>query len=288
MASIRPDIFVPPLISRLERSLETLTEPHKFTAAVKCISAVVRVLVRPGPLWPAGPAQVLPVLHAVLPGIDSNDIKKTMTVLHLVSLIGRLVPFRDAQLSEGVPGHHKSKSRTLVGGQQTFREFVLIFLDKCFDLIENSSLEEIRHEQSNADARLSTEESSISGAVVSCFESILHQADDDIQTAAIGKLESFLRCRILEPKVAGKMASGLCRTCSRIAPQKVLPSLLPHSCAVLCEALAELEPDCDAYLGDEVMFHLLLVSDLVVLPGYHLLPYIPQARKQNLKNLHPI
>ena len=51
MASIRPDIFVPPLISRLERSLETLTEPHKFTAAVKCISAVVRVLVRPGPLW---------------------------------------------------------------------------------------------------------------------------------------------------------------------------------------------------------------------------------------------
>ena len=39
LAHMRPDIIVPPLIRKLDLSLETLTEPFKFTAAVKCIVA---------------------------------------------------------------------------------------------------------------------------------------------------------------------------------------------------------------------------------------------------------
>lgn len=37
LSSIRPDIMIPPLLRKLDQSLETLTEPFKFTAAVKCI-----------------------------------------------------------------------------------------------------------------------------------------------------------------------------------------------------------------------------------------------------------
>ena len=46
MSSIRPDMFLPPLLDKLSTSLETLTEPHKFTAAVKCLGSVARILVR--------------------------------------------------------------------------------------------------------------------------------------------------------------------------------------------------------------------------------------------------
>ena len=42
LASIRPDIVIPPLIKKLDDSLETLTEPFKFTAAVKCIVSGAR------------------------------------------------------------------------------------------------------------------------------------------------------------------------------------------------------------------------------------------------------
>jgi proteasome activator subunit 4 len=259
--------------------VETLTEPHKFTAAVLCMSAVCRVLVRPGPLLlPQGPAHVLPILHAVLPGIDSNDIKKTMTVLQLVSIIGRLVPFRDAP--PPAADHPAGRKAKLPRPPISFKAFVLVFLDKVFALIENSTLEEIRHEQSNADARLSAEETSVSVGVASCFDSILHEADEDIQHVVVEKLEDFLRCRILEPKVAGKMAGGLCRTCVRIAPEKFLSRVLPRSCGVLCRALTEIEPESERYLGDEVMFHLLLLAELVSLPGYHLLPYISQVGRE--------
>ena len=43
MSSIRPDIFLPPLLDKLTGSLETLTSPHKFTAAAKCLSSVARL-----------------------------------------------------------------------------------------------------------------------------------------------------------------------------------------------------------------------------------------------------
>ena len=39
LAYIRPDIILPPLLRKLDMSLETLTEPFKFTAAAKCIVA---------------------------------------------------------------------------------------------------------------------------------------------------------------------------------------------------------------------------------------------------------
>ena len=42
MSSIRPDIFLPELVTKLETSLTCLTSPHKFTAAAKCLGSVAR------------------------------------------------------------------------------------------------------------------------------------------------------------------------------------------------------------------------------------------------------
>ena len=46
MSSIRPDIFLPELVTKMETKLETsmtsLTSPHKFTAAAKCLGSVAR------------------------------------------------------------------------------------------------------------------------------------------------------------------------------------------------------------------------------------------------------
>ena len=80
LAAIRPNIFLPPLLLRLDSGLDTLTEPHKFTVAVKCLSSMARSLVRPGPSCQAGPTYVVLLLTAVLPGIDSNDPHKIMLV----------------------------------------------------------------------------------------------------------------------------------------------------------------------------------------------------------------
>ena len=98
MSSIRPDIFLPGLVTKLETSLTSLTSPHKFTAAAKCLRSVARwdhlintceiqiilcrLLTKPGPLYPEGRGHIISILVSVLPGIDCNDIKKTMSEFH--------------------------------------------------------------------------------------------------------------------------------------------------------------------------------------------------------------
>ena len=79
--------------------------------------------------------------------------------------------------------------------QQTskFLPYVTEFMDKCFSLIDNSSLEQIRQEQSTSDAQMSNEETSINTGIVSCLHSVLHMADPIISEAIIKKLETYLK-----------------------------------------------------------------------------------------------
>jgi proteasome activator subunit 4 len=42
LATLRPEIVIPPLVERLYLALETLTEPHKLTAALHAVVSVSR------------------------------------------------------------------------------------------------------------------------------------------------------------------------------------------------------------------------------------------------------
>ena len=48
---------------------------------------------------------------------------------------------------------------------------------------------------------MSSEESSINTAIVACFDSVLHQADEVIQDAAIDKLEKYLKGNLFDPSI---------------------------------------------------------------------------------------
>ena len=50
-------------------------------------------------------------------------------------------------------------------------------------------------------SQMSSEESSINTAIVACFDSVLHQADEVIQDAAIDKLEKYLKGNLFDPSI---------------------------------------------------------------------------------------
>lgn len=279
LSSIRPDMFLPALISKFESSLETLTSPHKFTAAVKCLCSVSRILVRPGHLLPSAPAHIIDILFSVLPGIDCNDIKKTMICLQLISVYARLVPLTDLSSHLSSTRNLTPSDKKICQQSSKFKQFVIEFIERCFSLVENSTLENTRQEFASSDTQMSSEENSINMGIVSCFDSVLHQADDVIQDSAITKMEQYLKGRILEPKISGKIASGMMRTCVKISPRKVLPIFLPHVCSVLKCCLAEVDLNSDRYLGDEIMFNMVLLADLLCLPGCHLVPYVSEVEE---------
>lgn len=85
LAQLKPELVIPPLLERLYSALDTVTEPHRLTAALQCLVSVIRPLVSGGVAYPEGPSHVLPLLMSCLPAIDPNDIRKTLVLFNYVT-----------------------------------------------------------------------------------------------------------------------------------------------------------------------------------------------------------
>ena len=108
LSMLRPELIVPPIVekfviiieiiaeyslfdSRLFLSIDSISEPHRFTSIMTCLASVARQIVRQTPEYSQGQTYVLPLLMAVLPGIDSNDFKKTAVTFQFLNAILMLV-----------------------------------------------------------------------------------------------------------------------------------------------------------------------------------------------------
>jgi len=59
-------------------ALETLTEPHRLVASLQCTVSVSRSMLASARWFPEGRLHVIPLMNLSLPGIDPNDIKKSL------------------------------------------------------------------------------------------------------------------------------------------------------------------------------------------------------------------
>ena len=108
LSQLRPELIVPPLVElfvffqlrqlvmiycipRLFSSVDSMTEPHRFTSIITCLAGMTRQIVQQTPRFSQGQTYVLPLLMAVLPGIDSNDFKKTAVTFQFLNAILMLI-----------------------------------------------------------------------------------------------------------------------------------------------------------------------------------------------------
>ena len=66
------------VVVRTYPSLETLTEPHRLVACLHCTVSVARSMLAGGRWYPEGRLHVIPLMTVSLPGIDPNDIRKSL------------------------------------------------------------------------------------------------------------------------------------------------------------------------------------------------------------------
>nr|CAD7394947.1 unnamed protein product [Timema cristinae] len=148
LATLRPSLIIPQVIERMYANLETLTEPHKLTAAMQCVVAVARPMVQGKTNgYKEGPTHVIPLLLATLPGIDPNDIRKCFVTLQFISTFATMIPFVDSSTASEHWKDLTEEEEIICLATADFEDFVLQFMDRCFILIENSSLEATRLEQ---------------------------------------------------------------------------------------------------------------------------------------------
>ncbi|XP_078590168.1 proteasome activator complex subunit 4-like isoform X2 [Branchiostoma floridae x Branchiostoma japonicum] len=284
LALIRPDLILPPVLEKTYLAMETLTEPHQLIATMCCVVTMAREMVKGG-RYPEGPSNLLPLLFMVLPGIDPNDFAKCMITFQFISTFCTLVPLVDCSEALQTRSDLTEREKELCSSTAGFEDFVMQFMDKCFALIENSTLEQTTTLDTLMD-KMSNQEGMVEIGLTSTFSTILTQSSPAIYQEAIKKLFHFASSHMFETKVAGRMAANMCRAASKAHPEFTLKLFLPHCAQVIMKLTEAEDVQKEEQLDDELLWNLQMLADIVRCDGLTLVAYRDQLVPVLKRSLH--
>uniref|UniRef100_A0A182QSD1 Proteasome activator complex subunit 4 C-terminal domain-containing protein n=1 Tax=Anopheles farauti TaxID=69004 RepID=A0A182QSD1_9DIPT len=264
LADLRPALIIPSIIERVYASLDSLTEPRKLTAALHGLIGVSRALVSGHKGYIEGRSHVIPLFLATLPGIDGNDLMKTVITFQFLTSVAFLIPIIDCSQAGQYHTDLTEEERMLCEQTADFENFALQYLDRVFLLIENSSTNNVRMEQSDLDTIRSKTESLLEPMVQTCTHGIMGQASEKIVASAARKVMDFVQTRLFEPNVAGQLVGCLVRLFARIHAKEVLRVLMPHVLRQIEAYMSEHEDveELEKH-NDEMLYYLVLLVNLV-------------------------
>uniref|UniRef100_A0A182PCD4 Proteasome activator complex subunit 4 C-terminal domain-containing protein n=1 Tax=Anopheles epiroticus TaxID=199890 RepID=A0A182PCD4_9DIPT len=264
LADLRPALIIPSIIERVYASLDSLTEPRKLTAALHGLIGVSRALVSGHKGYTEGRTHVIPLFLATLPGIDGNDLMKTVITFQFLTSVAFLIPIIDCSQAGQYHTNLTDDERLLCEQTADFESFALQYLDRLFLLIENSSANNVRMEQSDLDTARSKAESLLEPMVQTCTHGIMGQSSEKIVAAAARKLMEFVQTRLFEPNVAGQLVGCLVRLFARIHGKEVLRILMPHVLRLIEDYMGEHDnvEELEKH-NDEMLYYLVLLTNLV-------------------------
>lgn len=280
LATLRPKVIIPLVLDKLYSTLVLLTEPHKLTASMQCLVAVARPMLQ-GPKngYPEGPTHVIPLLLALLPGIDPNDIRKCLVTFQFISTFISMIPLVDCSCATDHWSDLTEEEHVICEATAGLEDFVLQFLDRVFTLVQSSSLEITRLEQVDMEKR-SKLEAVAESALSSICNVIVTQTSKEIFKSALRKLYSFATEHILETRVSGQMVAIMCKSFIRIQPEETLKMFVPYLCNRINELMGEgMDITKEETIDTELLYNLLLLSEMLDCNGTALLPYVDQIIK---------
>uniref|UniRef100_A0A8B9HAF3 Proteasome activator subunit 4b n=1 Tax=Astyanax mexicanus TaxID=7994 RepID=A0A8B9HAF3_ASTMX len=274
LALMRPELVIPPVLEKTYPAMETLTEPHQLTATLSCMIGMARSLLSGGRHYPEGPAHVLPLLMRALPGVDPNDFSKCMITFQFIATFTTLVPLVDCSSALHEQNDLSEMERELCSASAEFEDFVLQFMDRCFALIDSSTLEQTREETETE--KMTHLESLVELGLSSTFSTILTQCSMEIFKVALEKVFNFATTNIFETRVAGRMVADMCRAASKCHPAESLKLFVPHCCNAILQITANEDVLNEEELDKEMLWNLQLLSEVTRVDGEKLLPYRTQ------------
>ncbi|KZP00936.1 ARM repeat-containing protein [Calocera viscosa TUFC12733] len=136
MALLEPNEIMPEIVERAYEGLEVINETHRTTAVMSATAAVAGPLVNEK-LWKDAGKHVAPLLELCLPGIDLNDPGKTMCSTLVVVAMCQQLYISDLSLIDLDDVEISDEERTLKNNTAAFPEWVTMYVERVFILIEN-------------------------------------------------------------------------------------------------------------------------------------------------------
>lgn len=133
--------------------------------------------------YPEGATNVFPLLSALLPGIDPNDIGKCLTTFNLMTHFFNLAPLVNSV--EASKYYKLTKEEEIVcEASSGLEDFVLQFFDRICAWVESNSLDFVRSEEGDNEHKNKLE-SILEIGLHSMISALLYQCSPEIYSVRL-------------------------------------------------------------------------------------------------------
>ena len=244
LAYLEPGLILPGALQRIYPSMQGLVEVHRTTSSLRALQVLSKIMAR----TKGYRCHVTTMLGLALPGIDANDLEKTLYTLSYIQSVCYNIPFQDlTQGADGVSGsmlaldwitsevgrmeqegvnvecdYHEGLSDVdedmiLRSSTAGFSEFVSAFLGKVFTLLENLP--------DSARARTGSPEENVINTLPAAFLPLLASLSPDLYDVALNKIADFIANHVIHG--ARDAMAFICSALCKVNPAKALKRLVP-------------------------------------------------------------
>lgn len=244
LAYLEPELILPGVLQRIYPSMQGLVEVHRTTSSLRALQVLSRIMVRTKGFR----CHVTTMLGLALPGIDANDLEKTLYTLSYIQSVCYSIPLHDlTEDREDVSGsmlasqwissevermeHEgtnvdidyqngldgKDEELILRSSTSTLAEFVSAFLGKVFTLLENLP--------DAARVRSGSPEENVINTLPATFTPLLAALSPELYSMALNKVADFVSNHVIHQ--ARDAMAFICSALCKVNPKSALKRLVP-------------------------------------------------------------
>ncbi|KAF2116058.1 hypothetical protein BDV96DRAFT_645409 [Lophiotrema nucula] len=261
LAFLEPNLILPGALQRIYPAMQGLVEVHRTNSAIRALQVLSKVMAR----TKGYRCHVTTVLGLALPGIDANDLDKTLATLSYIQNVSYIVPFHDLTKERSGANGHPSKdgTETPMEGVDTDTGLAVRWITEQVERLETAGATiEIDYDQELSDhdeamilrssttglaefvitflgrvftllenlpdatrVRSGSPEENVVNTLPAAFTPLLSALSPELYDLALDKIANFVSNHVIHQ--ARDAMAFICNALVKINPEKALKRLLP-------------------------------------------------------------
>ncbi|GAM41678.1 membrane protein [Talaromyces pinophilus] len=244
LAYLEPQLILPGALQRIYPSMQGLVEVHRTTSSLRSLQILSRIIARTKGFR----CHMTTLLGLALPGIDANDLEKSMHTLSFIQSVCYNIPFEDltkgrddvncnmlamqwitgevermeveganVQLNYDTDLSDETEEMILRSSTTGFGEFLISFLGRVFTLLEN--LPDASRVKSGSP------EENVVNTLPATLMPLLSALSPELYDMALQKVVDFVSNHVIHQ--ARDAMAFICNAVCKVNPEKALKRFVP-------------------------------------------------------------
>ncbi|CAJ0582017.1 unnamed protein product, partial [Mesorhabditis spiculigera] len=285
---LAPHIVIPVILELVYPAIQTVTEPHRLTQALNCLLSSSLSLIRDKPTTPDGlshRSHCLVLIQELLPGIDVNDMRKSVLTFQVLAMFVTLIPMSDCSMAVHVRNDLTVDEAELCGLTARMEDIVCMVMDKLLAIIDtfvspsSAGAQPAHGALTKLNAKTSDEERISMKGTNAIFRGMVNNTSTALYDLVITKLYYYMEDGMCDNKAAADSVSDMVSISVRSHPARAFEKLLDLTMKNLRKYVTP-----DAYNEERsdfaVIWWLTMATKVVRVPGEYLI-----KRKETLTEM---